>query len=106
MISRAANLRRYGRGVVRIKAYILFSLHIFNNANDTDASQSQIQDKEVQQESIASEALSPKPELRKLSSLKWPYIPDTANTAFPDPLTRDDPKPLTMAQYEAIGAFS
>ena len=106
MISRAAKLRRYSRGVVRIKAYIVPSSQISDNANDADASQSLIQDKKGQQDSIASEAISPKPELRKLSSLKWPYIPDTANTAFPDPLTRDDPKPLTMAQYEAIGAFS
>ncbi|KAF8551623.1 hypothetical protein OG21DRAFT_1486851 [Imleria badia] len=38
--------------------------------------------------------------LRPLTTLKWPYIPDTS--AYPDPLTRDDPKPLQMHQYEAI----
>ncbi|KAL5485472.1 hypothetical protein ACEPAI_8114 [Sanghuangporus weigelae] len=40
------------------------------------------------------------PTLRKLSSLKWPYVPDMPS--YPDPLTRDDPKPLSLRQYEAI----
>ena len=40
--------------------------------------------------------------LRPLTSLKWPYIPETS--AYPDPLKRDDPKTLQMHQYEAIGA--
>jgi hypothetical protein len=40
--------------------------------------------------------------LRPLTSLKWPYVPE--ETAYPDPLKRDDPKPLQMAQYEAIGS--
>ena len=39
--------------------------------------------------------------LRKLTSLKWPYVPD--EPSYPDPLKRDDPKPLNLAQYEAIG---
>jgi len=39
--------------------------------------------------------------LRPLTSLNWPYVPD--ETAFPDPLKRDDPKPLMLRQYEAIG---
>jgi len=39
--------------------------------------------------------------LRPLTSLKWPYVPD--ESAYPDPLKRDDPKPLQTAQYEAIG---
>ncbi|KAI0293238.1 hypothetical protein BC826DRAFT_1016176 [Russula brevipes] len=38
--------------------------------------------------------------LRPLTSLKWPYVPD--ESAYPDPLKRDDPKPLQTAQYEAI----
>ncbi|KAF8546339.1 hypothetical protein OG21DRAFT_1427222 [Imleria badia] len=38
--------------------------------------------------------------LRPLTALKWPYVPDVS--AYPDPLTRDDPKPLQMHQYEAI----
>ncbi|KAI0250123.1 hypothetical protein BJV78DRAFT_1221269 [Lactifluus subvellereus] len=38
--------------------------------------------------------------LRPLTSLKWPYVPE--ESAYPDPLKRDDPKPLRMAQYEAI----
>jgi hypothetical protein len=39
--------------------------------------------------------------LRPLTSLNWPYIPD--ESAYPDPLKRDDPKPLSLKQYEAIG---
>ncbi|KAH9956946.1 hypothetical protein BGW80DRAFT_1384898, partial [Lactifluus volemus] len=38
--------------------------------------------------------------LRPLTSLKWPYVPE--ESAYPDPLKRDDPKPLQTAQYEAI----
>ncbi|KAI8993958.1 hypothetical protein BD414DRAFT_268475 [Trametes punicea] len=38
--------------------------------------------------------------LRSLASLKWPYVPE--ESAFPDPLKRDDPKPLQLHQYEAI----
>ncbi|KAH9991807.1 hypothetical protein BJV77DRAFT_946015 [Russula vinacea] len=38
--------------------------------------------------------------LRPLTALKWPYVPD--ESAYPDPLKRDDPKPLQTAQYEAI----
>ncbi|GLB45076.1 hypothetical protein LshimejAT787_1901540 [Lyophyllum shimeji] len=41
----------------------------------------------------------PKP-LRPLTSLKWPYIPD--ESAYPDPLKRDDPKTLQLHHYEAI----
>jgi len=41
--------------------------------------------------------------LRPLTALKWPYVPDIS--AFPDPLTRDDPKALQLHQYEAIGTF-
>ncbi|KAK7471012.1 hypothetical protein VKT23_002427 [Stygiomarasmius scandens] len=42
----------------------------------------------------------PKP-LRPLTSLKWPYVPE--ESAYPDPLERDDPKPLQPRHYEAIG---
>ena len=45
---------------------------------------------------------SPTP-LRPLTSLKWPYVPD--ESAFPDPLKKNDPKPLQLSQYEAIGTF-
>ncbi|KAF8198099.1 hypothetical protein BJ912DRAFT_57432 [Pholiota molesta] len=38
--------------------------------------------------------------LRPLTSLKWPYVPD--QSAFPDPLKRDDPKTIQLHQYEAI----
>ncbi|KDR75035.1 hypothetical protein GALMADRAFT_522253 [Galerina marginata CBS 339.88] len=38
--------------------------------------------------------------LRPLTSLNWPYVPD--ESAFPDPLKRDDPKTLQISQYEAI----
>jgi len=40
--------------------------------------------------------------LRPLTSLKWPYVPE--ESAYPDPLKRDDPKPLQTGQYEAIGS--
>ncbi|KAJ7467057.1 hypothetical protein FB451DRAFT_1259972 [Mycena latifolia] len=42
--------------------------------------------------------------LRPLTSLKWPYVPD--ESAYPDPLKRDDPKPLQTHQYEAIATSS
>ncbi|KIL65830.1 hypothetical protein M378DRAFT_76310 [Amanita muscaria Koide BX008] len=38
--------------------------------------------------------------LRLLASLNWPYVPD--ESAYPDPLKRDDPKILQLHQYEAI----
>ncbi|KAG0696966.1 hypothetical protein DFH29DRAFT_984474 [Suillus ampliporus] len=41
----------------------------------------------------------PKP-LRSLTSLNWPYVPE--ESAYPDPLKRDDPRPLQLRQYEAI----
>ncbi|KAF9647777.1 hypothetical protein BDM02DRAFT_3116494 [Thelephora ganbajun] len=41
--------------------------------------------------------------LRPLTSLKWPYVPD--ESAYPDPLKRDDPKIVQLSQYEAIGNF-
>ncbi|KAI0780252.1 hypothetical protein C8Q74DRAFT_1197654 [Fomes fomentarius] len=40
------------------------------------------------------------PPLRPLASLRWPYVPE--ESAYPDPLKRDDPKPLQVPQYEAI----
>lgn len=43
----------------------------------------------------------PSPPLRPLTSLKWPYVPE--ESAYPDPLKRDDPKSLQLPQYEAIG---
>jgi len=42
---------------------------------------------------------SPTP-LRPLTSLQWPYVPD--ESAFPDPLKKNDPKSLQLSQYEAI----
>jgi hypothetical protein len=39
--------------------------------------------------------------LRPLTSLKWPYVPE--ESAYPDPLKRDDPKIIQLPQYEAIG---
>lgn len=40
--------------------------------------------------------------LRPLTSLKWPYIAGE-EPAYPDPLERNDPKPLRTRHYEAIG---
>jgi hypothetical protein len=42
-----------------------------------------------------------KPDLRPLTSLRWPYVEDVPS--HPDPLKRDDPKALSLPQYEAIG---
>ncbi|KAJ3930683.1 MAG: hypothetical protein NXY57DRAFT_897625 [Lentinula lateritia] len=39
--------------------------------------------------------------LKPLSSLKWPYIADE-EPIYPDPLERNDPKPLRTRHYEAI----
>lgn len=47
-------------------------------------------------------ALKEKTPLRPLTSLTWPYVPE--ESAYPDPLKRDDPKPLQLKQYETIGA--
>jgi len=38
--------------------------------------------------------------LRSLTSLNWPYVPE--ESTYPDPLKRDDPKPLHLSDYEAI----
>ncbi|KII92705.1 hypothetical protein PLICRDRAFT_51063 [Plicaturopsis crispa FD-325 SS-3] len=48
---------------------------------------------------IDEEIPEPRP-LRSLASLKWPYVPE--ESAYPDPLKRDDPKPLKIHQYESI----
>jgi len=38
--------------------------------------------------------------LRPLTSLKWPYVPE--ESAYVDPLKRDDPKVVQLSQYETI----
>lgn len=48
---------------------------------------------------MSADVEEPRP-LRSLSSLKWPYIPE--QSAYLDPLQRDDPKPLQLRQYETI----
>ncbi|KAJ3837405.1 hypothetical protein F5878DRAFT_622465 [Lentinula raphanica] len=40
--------------------------------------------------------------LKPLTSLKWPYIAESEEPAYPDPLERNDPKPLRTKHYEAI----
>ncbi|CUA66637.1 hypothetical protein RSOLAG22IIIB_00078 [Rhizoctonia solani] len=45
------------------------------------------------------ELADPKP-LRTLASLKWPYVPEPPS--YVDPVTKNDPKSLTLPQYEAI----
>ncbi|KZT71685.1 hypothetical protein DAEQUDRAFT_665388 [Daedalea quercina L-15889] len=52
-------------------------------------------------DALTHEASAP---LRPLTSLKWPYVPE--ESAYPDPLKRDDPKPLQLHQYEAIATSS
>jgi hypothetical protein len=53
---------------------------------------------------LEEEQVSPPKLLRPLTSLKWPYVPE--QSAYPDPLDRDDPKALQLHQYEAIGTSS
>ncbi|KAI1795523.1 hypothetical protein LXA43DRAFT_724380 [Ganoderma leucocontextum] len=57
-------------------------------AADTSASDSNISAERLRQS------------MRTLASLRWPYVPE--ESAFPDPLKRDDPKPIQIPQYEAI----
>ncbi|KAJ3966741.1 hypothetical protein EV361DRAFT_547226 [Lentinula raphanica] len=40
--------------------------------------------------------------LKPLTALKWPYIAEGEEPAYPDPLERNDPKPLRTKHYEAI----
>jgi hypothetical protein len=47
------------------------------------------------------EPVADKIPLKPLTSLKWPYIPDTSS--YDDPLNRDEPKPLKLRDYEVIG---
>lgn len=71
---------------------------------DADADAEEEDKEEVEEDPLTHDSpLKPSPPLRSLSSLKWPYVPDVSS--YPDPLTRDDPQPLTLAQYEAIGTF-
>ncbi|KAG1889869.1 hypothetical protein F4604DRAFT_1949758 [Suillus subluteus] len=50
--------------------------------------------------SSAEETLDDPMPLRPLTSLNWPYVPE--ESAYPDPLKRDDPRPIQLHQYEAI----
>ncbi|KAG9010980.1 hypothetical protein FRB94_009042 [Tulasnella sp. JGI-2019a] len=38
--------------------------------------------------------------LRPLTSLRWPYIPE--EPSYPDPLAKEEARPLQLPQYEAI----
>ncbi|VDB91300.1 unnamed protein product [Peniophora sp. CBMAI 1063] len=49
---------------------------------------------------LPEDSLPADPPLKRLASLNWPYVPD--EPSHPDPLKRDDPKPLNLRQYEAI----
>lgn len=49
---------------------------------------------------LEEEEISEAKPLRPLTSLRWPYVPD--ESAYPDPLKRDDPKSLQLHQYEAM----
>ncbi|KAG6918065.1 hypothetical protein DXG01_016721 [Tephrocybe rancida] len=65
-------------------------------ANSAGAISSQRESATAHEEAPLEEAAPERP----LTSLKWPYIPD--ESAYPDPLKRDDPKTLQMHHYEAI----
>ena len=56
----------------------------------------------AEQDAVLPDANTSTP-LRPLTSLRWPYVPE--ESAYPDPLKRDDPKPLQLRQYEAIGTL-
>lgn len=47
------------------------------------------------------EKLTEAPNLRPLTTLKWPYIPE--EPSYNDPLKQYDPKPLKLKDYENIG---
>ncbi|KAF9010680.1 hypothetical protein BDQ17DRAFT_1515996 [Cyathus striatus] len=49
---------------------------------------------------VEDETLEEQNPLRPLTSVRWPYVPD--ESAYPDPLKRDDPKVLQLRQYESI----
>lgn len=49
----------------------------------------------------AQPAVTEPPVLRPLTSLRWPYIPE--EPSYPDPLAKEEAKPLQLLQYEAIG---
>ena len=57
---------------------------------------------EIPQRVSEEEEIPDAPILKPLTSLKWPYIPDQPSS-YEDPLTRDDPKPLQLHQYQAMG---
>ncbi|RPD78633.1 hypothetical protein L226DRAFT_298789 [Lentinus tigrinus ALCF2SS1-7] len=70
------------------------------SANRLDPNPTQAPHNEAQSAEEALKTIAEEPSLRSLASLKWPYVPE--ESAFPDPLKRDDPKPLQIPQYEAI----
>ncbi|KAI0759854.1 hypothetical protein BD413DRAFT_701443 [Trametes elegans] len=70
-----------------------------STSTSTDPTTADVQREEAQSSAKTEEFESEKP-LRTLASLNWPYVPE--ESAYPDPLKRDDPKPLQLPQYEAI----
>ncbi|KAF9462357.1 hypothetical protein BDZ94DRAFT_1261684 [Collybia nuda] len=56
--------------------------------------------REMDEDDDGGPPLEDPPPLRSLASLNWPYVPE--ESAYPDPLKRDDPKTLQLHQYEAI----
>ncbi|KAG6865524.1 hypothetical protein C0991_001845 [Blastosporella zonata] len=95
------NLHAPGRlGPVNLQRYQQFKHHLLRTrvrSFESLGRQSFLYISAVTQEEHPLEEPAPQ---RPLASLKWPYIPD--QSAYPDPLKRDDPKTLQMHHYEAI----
>lgn len=95
------HLVRYFFGILSLLIHFL-SCSLICYRLHKDASCPETADKHTGHVSfISNDKSSEQLPLRPLTSLRWPYAPD--ESAFPDPLKRDDPKPLQIAQYEAIG---
>ncbi|KAE9399482.1 hypothetical protein BT96DRAFT_920130 [Gymnopus androsaceus JB14] len=75
------------------------SVHLGDSTSSTvDPPRNEIQ---AEKEPMDPTALSDTIPLKPLTSLKWPYIAGE-EPAYPDPLERNDPKPLRTRHYEAI----
>ncbi|KAJ4472002.1 hypothetical protein J3R30DRAFT_3298915 [Lentinula aciculospora] len=71
-----------------------------NATSDLSSSSGNVAHQTDIQYNVDSSVLDATP-LKPLTSLKWPYI-SNEEANYPDPLERNDPKPLRMRHYEAI----
>ncbi|THV05384.1 hypothetical protein K435DRAFT_790202 [Dendrothele bispora CBS 962.96] len=80
--------------------HIKSSCGLGSSTSTTDSQNPPLNESTRPSSSIEDETLEEPEPLRPLTSLKWPYVPE--ESAYPDPLARDDPKPLQLRHYEAI----